>query len=105
MGHSRTRHSGQPGVIIHLYDRFEPCRRQQRVDGVLLIMAMFQCDETTRLYVMLGIRAECTNTVQTVLAGKKGCGRFKASRGRFQRRFNSPDIGWITHECIKLAAL
>ena len=63
VGHSRARHPSQTCLIIHPYDRFKPCRRQQRVDGVLLIMAMFQCGEATWLYVMLEIRAECANTV------------------------------------------
>ena len=74
------------------------------MDGGLWGMAMLQCDKATGLYVILEIRAECTNAVQAVLTGKKGCGRLKARRSCFQRRIVLPDIRWITHDCIKPAA-
>lgn len=67
-------------------------------------MAVLQCDEAVRLYVMLEIRADGADAVEAVLAGKKGCGRFKARRSRFQCRVILPDIRRITDNRVKPAA-
>src|ERR1043165_3233827 len=85
------------GEIGACCDLAEAVGGKQRLNGVSLVVTVFDKQPRAWRQVVRGARDDLAQRVQTIAAGRQRCARFVAQRG--QVRVGSRDIRWFAeHE-------